>query len=154
MTYKIREAITADLATTWVWRNDPVTRAMARVATPVSPAQYMAWYNSVAQSPYHLLLVAEKDNSLIAYAWFAPFKDPGSVTITLTLGADFRGQGHGAALIPLFTKEAASKLKAREIVAHIRTENAPSHKVFTRAGFEACGVKDGIHRYRLPVFIS
>jgi len=154
MTYKIREAITADLATTWVWRNDPVTRAMARVAAPVSRAQYQAWYNSVAQSPHHLMLVAEQNNSLIAYAGFAPFKDPGSVTISLTLGADFRGQGHGSALIPLFIKDAASKLQVREIIAHIRTENAPSHTVFTRAGFQACEVEDGIHRYRLPVLAA
>ena len=151
MTYEIREAITADIETTWVWRNDPVTRSMARVDAPVSRTQYEAWFNSVERSRRHLLLVAEHNNTLIAYAGFAPFTETGTVTISLTLGPVFRARGHGSALTPLFVRKAADYLCIKEIIAHIRTENAPSHMAFSRAGFRNSGVEGSIHRYRLPV---
>lgn len=149
--YRVRKAIAADLAFTHVWRNDPVTRKMARVAAPLSPAQYRAWFRAQNAAPDRLMLLGLQGNTPLGYASFAPFWERGAWTISLTLAPEHRGQGHGRGLLPLFVRKAGIYLNLVCVIAHIRAENAPSHRLFSGAGFVDQGAEDGVHRYRLPV---
>lgn len=149
--YSIRDARREDLDCLWVWRNDPVTRQMARFHDIVDRAHYEYQFASIDDDPARLMLVAGLDEALVAYATFAPFEPGRSAVISLTVGPAHRNQGHGRKLLPYFTSIAGRRLELEEIVAHIRAENAPSIRIFEQAGFRLTETENLIHRYRLTL---
>jgi RimJ/RimL family protein N-acetyltransferase len=151
MIYTFRKATADDLDHTWVWRNDPVTRRMARSPTFVDRPRYTAWFETLQADPDQLMLVAAVDDTLIAYATFAPFEKGWSAVMSLTIAPDHRGQGHGTALVDYFAFMGGDHLSVGEIVAHIRDENTPSRTIFERAGFRWLCCENDIHRYRLTL---
>ncbi len=124
---------------------------MARVPNVIDRAHYDVQFKTIQADPARLMLVAGLDDDLIGYATFAPFERTRSALISMTLGPEFRGQGHGSRLVGHFTRIAGRRLGVKEIVAHIRAENDPSIRVFEKAGFRLTETENLIHRYRLSL---
>jgi RimJ/RimL family protein N-acetyltransferase len=56
---RLRNAVSADSALLFAWRNDPRTRAASRHGTLVEPLEHSAWLAGILQDETRQLLVAE-----------------------------------------------------------------------------------------------
>ncbi len=61
--------------------------------------------------------------------------DDGSGEVDVSIAAGSRGRGYGAEALRLASARFFADADARRIVAHIKTDNGPSIRVFESAGF-------------------
>ena len=135
----LRPATEADAIDVWIWRNDPLTRAMSRNRDGVPRADHIAWFAEALADPDRTLLVGEVDGEKVGIVRF----DHGAETeISINVNPAQRSRGYGYALLA-----AALQRVGGEIWAEIRDENLTSRRLFERAGFELQSESEGIRRY-------
>ena len=138
----LRAATSADALDVWVWRNDPLTRAMSRVQEEVSRASHVDWFASAVVDPRRSLLIGEVDGEKVGMVRF----DHGDTTeVSININPEHRSRGHGYALLL-----AALKSVPGEVWAEIRDQNLASQRLFERVGFEFRSTSDGFRRYLRP----
>jgi RimJ/RimL family protein N-acetyltransferase len=137
---KLRRAAAADSLDLWRWRNDPVTRAMSRNAEAVELAGHEAWFRRALADPALTLFIGEVAAGPVGMVRF----DHGPETeVSINLNPAFRGQGLSHALLM------AGLAKVGGVVyAEIKDENAPSRRLFERAGFRRIADVEDRGRYR------
>lgn len=135
----LREATRADAMDVWAWRNDPLTRAMARSQDEVPRSSHMAWFEAAIGDPRRTVLIGECDGEKIGMVRF----DHGvEVEVSINVNPACRSRGHGYALL----SEAMNRFHG-EVWAEIRDENLASQRLFERVGFEFRSAHDGLRRY-------
>lgn len=138
----VRPAREADALDVLAWRNDPVTRAMARNQEAVDEASHLAWFAGALADPRRTCLIGELGGEKIGMVRF----DRGDETeVSINLNPAHRGRGLSQPLLA-----AALALEPGEVWAEIRPENAASLRLFERAGFQFRAMRDGLRRYLRP----
>ena len=71
------------------------------------------------------------------------------VEVGFGLAAEFRGRGHGSALVRMLAAALLEQPSVSSVIAHTLRENMASRSVLEKAGFEHDGEHDGLARYVL-----
>lgn len=138
----LREATSADALDVWVWRNDPLTRAMSRVQDEVPRASHADWFARAVGDSRRTILIGEVDGQKVGMVRF----DHGDATeVSININPEHRSRGHGHALLL-----AALNSVSGEVWAEIKDENLSSQRLFERVGFEFRNAHDGFRRYLRP----
>ena len=135
----LRNATEADAIDVWIWRNDPLTRAMSRNQDGVPRADHIAWFAAALADPGRTLLIGEVDGEKVGVVRF----DHGAETeVSINVNPAQRSRGYGYALLV-----AGIQRVGGEVWAEIRDENLGSRRLFERAGFELWSAGEGVRRY-------
>lgn len=137
---RVRPATHDDCRSIWLWRNDPLTRAMSRTPELAPWETHQAWFAKALADPARTILVGEVAGEAVGMVRL----DRGDETeVSIDIAPSQRGRGLGAALLKVALEGVAGPL-----VADVKTENSASRSLFDRAGFVPDAPKDGIIRYR------
>ena len=135
----VRPAVEGDALDVLAWRNDPVTRAMARNREAVDEASHLAWFAGALADSRRTFLIGEVEGEKIGMVRF----DRGDETeVSINLNPAHRGRGLSYPLLM-----AALACVDGDVWAEIRPENAASLRLFERAGFVFREIRDGLRRY-------
>ena len=109
-------------------------------ASRVTPAAFEAWFNEKLADVSCLQAVLESaDGTPIGQVRFEQL-EAGSIEADVSVDAHWRGKGVGKALLAEGMRFAKSHWPSTtKVVAKIRTENAPSERLFRGSGFAAAG---------------
>jgi L-amino acid N-acyltransferase YncA len=137
-----RPATPDDARDVWLWRNDPLTRAMSRNTDEVAWEGHAAWFEKALANPAITLLIGEVEGEKVGMVRF----DHGPETeVSINVNPACRGRGYGLALL-----RQSIALAGGEVFAEIRDENLASRRMFERAGFRLVATLAGRGRYRRP----
>jgi RimJ/RimL family protein N-acetyltransferase len=147
-----RLAILDDLSLYFDWANDPDTRRQSFSTEPIPMDTHRAWFARQLADPNALLLVFETDDTAsqaVGQVRFARETDDRAI-ISLSVAADFRGQGLASRLIDAACAVCAEQWGSVTVLAYIRPENAASVRAFGRAGF---GEPHKTHLFDVPCLL-
>ena len=162
----LRPATTADSVVIFQWRNDPVTREMARAPNTVEFADHAFWFENVLLSPRHHVLIAQVagdgvpdngENRIGVLRFDSSFPDADNATdrqdtaglshhVSINLNPAWRGQGLGQKVLQAGCDRFRAHGHTGPLWAEIRQQNIASLKIFTTAGFTVEGECDTILR--------
>ncbi|OXE36593.1 MAG: GNAT family N-acetyltransferase [Phenylobacterium zucineum] len=131
---RVRPARPSDSRDLWLWRNDPLTRAMSKQSEEVSWEGHETWLERTLADPAKALFIGEIDGQSIGMCRFDLDRDKGQCEVSINLNPTRRGQGLATGLL-------AAGLGACEperhlvFVAQIRHTNMASRKCFAKNGF-------------------
>ncbi|WP_194953335.1 UDP-2,4-diacetamido-2,4,6-trideoxy-beta-L-altropyranose hydrolase [Sphingopyxis solisilvae] len=134
-----RRATRDDAAAILAWRNDPYVRSVSRDDRMIEWEAHSAWFERIAASPDHLLLIAEKNGVSVGVVRFDRLADRRH-EISLYLNPFVAGRRLGLPMI-----EAAQQALSREvrrdlvILAETLPGNAVSQRLFHNAGYVQSG---------------
>lgn len=135
-----RPATSDDARDVWIWRNDPLTRAMSRSTDAVTWEGHAVWFENALANPEITLLIGEVEGEKVGMVRF----DHGPETeVSINVNPACRGRGYGLALL-----RQGVALAGGEVFAEIRDENLASRRMFERAGFRLVATLAGRGRYR------
>lgn len=148
--WALRQAGSDDSELIWLWRNDPVMRAMAKTSDPITWADHAAWFDRTLARPSSSLYLIEVDYSPAAMVRFDALD--GEAAVSINVNPDLRGRGVGRrALVMACERYAAEAASPRpRVVAEVRVGNAPSLRLFRSAGFVEAGTDAGFVRWMRP----
>lgn len=150
----LRPARAADAHRLWIWRNDPVSRAMARSSAPVGWDGHRAWLAArLAERERTRLLVAEADGEPIGSLRLDRIRDGQEAEVTLIVSPLARGLGLGGRLLDALAADAAETGFARRLIATIRADNAAGRRLLERAGFRLAQAGTAWPRYERTVIV-
>jgi RimJ/RimL family protein N-acetyltransferase len=135
----VRRAGEGDALDVLSWRNDPMTRAMARNQEAVDEASHLAWFAAALADPRRTFLIGEAEGEKIG---MVRFDRDGETEVSINLNPAHRGRGLSYPLLM-----AALALVSGDVWAEIRPENAASLRLFERAGFRFKTMHEGLRRY-------
>ena len=130
----LRPATLQDAIHLYVWRNDPVTRAMFRDTAWISWESHRQWLRDVLEDINRRLFVAERDGTPVGTIRF-DIDPSGDAEVSVTAAPETRGGGVGAEIIRAGTAEVLQSRFVGRIVARIKMENIASQKAFAKAGY-------------------
>jgi len=146
MSLRARRAGPGDSATLHAWRNDPVTRAMSRSTAEVPRGDHERWYAAALADPDRRLLVVDGEDGPVGMVRLDR-DEPGVWEVSINLAPAARGRGLAGAVLAAGTEQVlhdpALPEPVRVVVAHVRRDNAPSVRLFERAGYRRAGEHDG-----------
>lgn len=118
----------------WLWRNDPLTRAMVRNSDYVEWNTHKKWYSKMLEDRGHLLLYGVLGENGIGVVRFDRFnKDLAEVSININ--PDYRKKGLSSELLLKSCIVAFEKLGVIKLFAEIKKDNFASQKAFEKIGF-------------------
>ena len=143
MTYRIRDAVHADLPALRDIYNDAVLNTTAIWNDqPVDLGNRQAWFSARQAQGYPILVIADADDSVLGYVSFGdwrPFEGfRHSVEHSVYVRSDQRGNGLGPQLMAALIERARSCGK-HVLVAAIESGNAASIRLHERQGFVTTG---------------
>lgn len=143
MMIKIRDASQSDRETVFKWRNDDLTRRMARVSEPVTWEGHCCWFASVMEDPARTLMMCYTDQ--IPSLAVLRFDCAGEqAEVSLNLAPEKRGKGYAPkCLLAGINSFAQANPKIGILYAEIKTSNIASLKSFEKAGFSIEDEKEG-----------
>lgn len=131
---EVRNALYADAAELFRWRNHPEVRRDFFNARAVGWEEHEKWFKEKISDPGSSVYMAGFWGERIGTVRFEP-KD-GAIKVSVMLSPLFIGKGLGAEVIRLCTERfIEEKRPDRPIVAEIKKENIRSIKAFERAGY-------------------
>jgi RimJ/RimL family protein N-acetyltransferase len=137
---RLRPATPDDARDVWLWRNDPLTRAMSRTSEETPWESHHAWFEQALADPARTLLIGEGPEGKVGMVRF----DRGRETeVSINVNPAVRGRGYGHALLA-----AAMATVQGDVVAGIREENVASQRLFERVGFRLESSDRAMRRYR------
>jgi len=125
------------------WRNDPEDRKASYRSGPVGEAEHREWLAEVLNDRRQLLYVAEVDRGDLGRepCGMARLRDTTGQTVEVSLGVarDYRRHGLGGRLLYMATQVAFAFAGCEHVLGAVRPDNAPSLKMFARAGYREVG---------------
>lgn len=142
-----------DLENLYRWENDPEIRFAGDYATPYSRHTLAEYLNSVhdiyAQKQLRLIICRSADDTAIGTVDLFDFDARNrSSGIGILLDEAFRYKGHGTEALQIVLRYAREELGLRLLHCSMRAENLASRKLFSKSGFEDCGLRK--HRFIRP----
>jgi RimJ/RimL family protein N-acetyltransferase len=141
----IRPAVTADAAAMFTWRNDETVRRSAWQTDAIEWPAHEAWIASALANADRHLLVAEADGTPIGVLRFDVSGPAAEVSLYRVPGSGRPGAG-APMLLAGERWLHARRPEVTAIIATVRPENAPSHRLFRACGYHRHG-----QGYRKPV---
>jgi UDP-2,4-diacetamido-2,4,6-trideoxy-beta-L-altropyranose hydrolase len=136
----LRRSVDTDCRFFWEWANDPGARAVHFVKDPIPWERHMEWFRARMADPKSILYTAvnrtREPIGMVRYQL-----DGARATLSISVGAAFRGRGNGRKLLFLATQELFEASGVASIDAFVRTENQPSIRLFEGAGFRNVGLE-------------
>jgi RimJ/RimL family protein N-acetyltransferase len=138
-TLTIRPAQDQDCRLLWQWANDPDTRTSAFQSDPISWDEHVAWFRRKIHDPNcHLYILGDQRDEPIGQVRFDVQEDRNAI-VDITIAPGQRGRGYGPEALRLACRTLFRVTSAREAIAYIKPENAPSIRAFENAGFSHQG---------------
>ncbi|MEA2552219.1 MAG: hypothetical protein QOJ65_395 [Fimbriimonadaceae bacterium] len=129
----LRRATFEDAELLWQWSNDPVGRQSSLNTAPIEWTTHVEWLRQKLQDPNCLLLIAVQEETPAAVVRFDARK--GHLLVSISVAADFRGQGVGKKALSSGLEEAQRAWPSQEIHAYVKPENESSLSLFDGCGF-------------------
>lgn len=131
-----RAAAETDSRQLWNWRNEPAVRTGAFQNQEIPWTEHQAWFEStMTDRLVDIWIVENSSGDSIGPVRFNFDAMGTEATISISIAAEFRGQGLGTAIIEAAARRAFSADDIQQIVAWIKPENESSLKAFRKAGF-------------------
>lgn len=138
-----RPATSEDALVLLRWRNDPSVRAVSRSSEPVPWDAHRAWLARVLEDPERRLYVVESGGVRVGTVRFDR-RAADEWEVSITLAPEARGRGMAGAVLGAAEDAFAADGPPTTLVAAILPDNAPSQRLFVRAGYaHVPGRKDG-----------
>ncbi|MFJ4232849.1 bifunctional UDP-2,4-diacetamido-2,4,6-trideoxy-beta-L-altropyranose hydrolase/GNAT family N-acetyltransferase [Cellulosimicrobium cellulans] len=138
-----RPATSGDALVLLRWRNDPSVRAVSRSSELVPWREHRTWLAGVLDDPARRLYVIEHGGVRVATVRF-DLLDAGEWEVSITLAPEARGRGLAGAVLSAAEVAFTAGEPGATLVAAILPDNAPSQRLFVRAGYQHVpGRKDG-----------
>jgi UDP-2,4-diacetamido-2,4,6-trideoxy-beta-L-altropyranose hydrolase len=134
----VRPAAPGDRGTLFRWANDPLTRQMSFRPEPIPWPDHVAWFDRVVGDPDVLLLVAEKW-APEGWTGVGQVRIDGDGSVGISVAPDHRGRGLSRPVLQAAVGAFRARFPERGLVAYVKPENAPSHRIFAQAGFQQVG---------------
>lgn len=136
----LRPAVSSDSEQLWLWRNDPLMRAMAKNPRPIAWNEHVQWFAGALANPAQKFLIAECSGAVEAMVRFDIAGKEALVSINVNPSS--RGKGIGGLVLNMACSRFSAEEPRVELVADIRPSNRPSETIFTSAGFVSTGLGD------------
>lgn len=130
----LRKAEVSDKETLWLWRNDPVMRAMAKTQDPVIWSEHAKWFSGVMESERTTLYIAVLQDDTGAMVRFD--RQDGEALVSINVAPHMRGKGFGTSALIRACEAYESDHPNIILSAEIRESNMASKSAFRAAGFE------------------
>jgi len=130
----IRPARIDDSERIWLWRNDPLMRAMAKSREAIGWAEHEHWFDRVLRDTATELYIADLGGEPAAMVRFD--REDGQAIVSINVAPELRGRGVGTAAL---VSSCAAFERAHPdtlLSAEIRHQNRASKRAFRAAGFE------------------
>lgn len=146
----LRAAGEADAEDIWLWRNDPLTRAMSQTRSPVDWPDHIAWYRRMLGSPDCEMFLAEQDGKRIGVIRADRAGGENEWEVSINIRPSARG-GTGLRVLEAGCAEFGRRHPSARLVARISEANPASRRIFERLGFRRMGEvgETGFARYVL-----
>ena len=139
--FECSKADDADARLVFKWRNDPAACAMSFNTAPLSwhdfRQEYLTEMFAMPELPPLFLI---HDNRRIGHIFFRRGEHPiepalASCVISINIAPEERRKGFGTKALQALTPWVARQ-GFEAILAYVKTENLPSHKIFLACGYE------------------
>ncbi len=131
---RLRPAESEDCRRVFEWRNHPKTRESCFDPSPLQWESHEKWFLNALSVPEVILLIGENSNGPAGVLRYDLKADKATVSIYLVPG--LKNKGIGTSMLKLGSSWIKDKHpEIEQIIAEIKTGNAPSIKSFTKAGF-------------------
>lgn len=131
----LRRAARSDADLLFEWANDPYVRAQSFSAAPISYETHCVWLERILASDDTQIWIYCIDG-VPAGQIRCHLNDEMDVLISYSIGAAFRGQGHGKRMIAMIPDAAKERFpQANRLIALVKPENPRSKRVFAVNGF-------------------
>ncbi|MCS6711042.1 UDP-2,4-diacetamido-2,4,6-trideoxy-beta-L-altropyranose hydrolase [Brachybacterium sp. EF45031] len=124
------------------WRNDPATRAVSRSTEPVSWESHRSWYYGVLHRSDRCLYVVERAQTAVGTVRFDRLASENEAgfsgaewEVSITLAPEARGHGLAGDVLASAQRVFLADHPGIVLVASILPDNAPSQRLFRRAGY-------------------
>jgi UDP-2,4-diacetamido-2,4,6-trideoxy-beta-L-altropyranose hydrolase len=145
---ELRPADAGDAFLLWGWANDAATRAQSFQSEAIPWDDHRRWLARRLTSEACRIYILEWKTIPVGVVRYDRI-DAAMARISFAVDRDFRGQGLGLKLLEMSRPLASRDLAVESFEAETLPENAPSRKVFRRAGFlEEPGARGGRPRIR------
>lgn len=135
---RLREATDADSERIWLWRNDPLMRAMAKSSDPIPWHVHDHWFGAALASAETELLIGESGGEPVGMIRFDAVEG-GAYLVSINVAPARRGHGIGAALLREGCRVFGLRHPDCSLEAEIRRGNTASERIFTGCGFVPTG---------------
>lgn len=130
----LRLTVDADCKIFWDWANEPEARAASFRPEQISWEEHAKWFRSRLADPQAILYTGTEAGARVGEV---RYQIQGKrATVSISLGAEFRGRGLGGKLMVLATEKMFQDSDVDFIDAYVKPTNEPSLRLFEGAGFE------------------
>jgi RimJ/RimL family protein N-acetyltransferase len=141
---KLRPFESEDVEPYRAWINDPEIARLVDRATPVTPEEHRAWYQTLTSAPDNLVFAVErlKDGAFIGLVWlYGIHWRHRRAEVRIVLGDRTAwGGGHGTDALRLIRGIAFGAMQLDKLWADVLSTNPRGVAAFERAGF----VREGL----------
>jgi len=129
-----RPATTGDSSLLMRWRNDPATREVSRTSDPVTWSGHTGWYERALADPARELYVAQRGSRPVGTVRFDEVT-AAEWEVSITLAPEARGHGLARPVLAAGEAAFARRHPGVTLIAAVLPGNAPSQRLFARAGY-------------------
>lgn len=115
------------------------------------PWSFAMLYDDICETPSAIYLVCELDGGIIGYAGTHIVIDESHIT-NLCIRPEFRGQGHGRALMEALMEVSRSQ-GAEAITLEVRVSNRPALRLYMDLGFTIAGIRRNYYPGREDAYV-
>lgn len=138
----LRTVVAEDARLLWEWTNEPAVRAASFISAPIPWDDHLAWFTArLDDSRTRMYIGSDPDGTPLGQARFR--LDGADGEIGVSLDARTRGRGLGPVLIRAATSRLFGDSGVQRVHAWIRTDNEPSRRAFSLAGYQLD--RDALH---------
>jgi len=135
---RLRAARAGDCRLLWDWANDPQVRAAAFSSEPIPWESHQVWFKDKMKDSRCSMLVAEDHLGRRVGQFRVDWRSDSEGDIDVSVAAEFRGAGNGAALIDSAVGCVFAE-RGESLHAFVKVENQASRRAFEQAGFASLG---------------
>ena len=135
---RVRSAVAADADLLLDWVNDPEARVASLTPGPIERDGHVRWLTGILASERAGLWIGMADDRPIGQVRVV-VDEQGDGEVSVSVAAEARGRGLALPLLEAGLAAAARHVPVVTFVAHVRSSNEPSRRLFLRAGFAPAG---------------
>jgi UDP-2,4-diacetamido-2,4,6-trideoxy-beta-L-altropyranose hydrolase len=144
---ELRMAAIEDSELILTWRNDPLSRANFRNTDIVPRADHEFWFGKMLNDPKNTMLIGLISGEPIGIVRFDQQVN-GEYEVSINLAPESRGKGLGNKLLASACAVFLERSFSSTLLAHIKTKNISSRRIFEANQFERITETDDFIVYR------
>ncbi len=135
-TLTVRDASMGDCLQLLRWRNDPATRAVSRTTEAIGLDAHAPWLERTLERHDRELFIAQVKGRPVGMVRFDA--DGSAWEVSINLAPETRGRGFARKVLSEAEALFFRRHPGSSVMAFVRAENAPSMRLFDRAGYRPC----------------